>query len=311
VALNLAQLIVGLAGLVIGGNWLVSGATRLAVSFGIPTLIIGLTVVAFGTSSPELLVNISAATSGASDLAVGNILGSNIANIGLILGITGFIAPITLQSILVRREIPLMILASAVTFGLAADGLISRWDGVLLMAGFVAFNLLMVYLTVRGNSVADGEAPPARNGTRQAVLRLLVGIALLVVGAQWTVDGASSIARGLGVSELAIGISLVAVGTSLPELSASVIAAMRQENDLTVGNVVGSNIVNLLGILGLVAIFQPIAIAPEAVQIDFPVMLAFAFLVLPFAWTASRLSRPESLLFLAGYAAFIVFTFLR
>ncbi len=310
--INLVQLVVGLAGLVIGGNLLVSGASSLARSFGISTLIIGLTIVAYGTSAPELLVNISAAINGSTDLAVGNVVGSNIANIGLILGVSGLLTPLSVQSSLVRRELPLMIAAAILTFLVAADGTVTRVDGLLLFGAFVAFNLIMIRATVQGKAeeplISPAAEPVARSRRRQ-IGRVLIGIVVLVIGAQLTVTGASSVARSLGVSELVIGISLIAVGTSLPELAASMIAAMRKENDLTIGNVVGSNVTNLLAIMGLVAIFQPIAVPTNSIRVDMPVMVAFSFLVLPFAWTRSVLSRRESALFIVAYVVYIAYTF--
>jgi cation:H+ antiporter len=310
--LNLLQLVVGLVGLVAGGNLLVSGSSRLAASFGVTPLIIGLTIVAFGTSTPELLVNISAALNGVSDIAIGNIVGSNIANIGLILGISGLLTPIAIHTGLLRREIPVMIGASVLTFILALDGEIGRMDGLILVLGFIAFNVLMVRLTLASrdeNPPLDKEHAPKVNRLLE-LGRLVGGLALLVLGANFTVNGAVGIARTVGVSELVIGLSIVAVGTSLPELFTSVIAAMRKENDISVGNVVGSNIFNLLLILGIVAVFQPITVAPRAVEFDFPIMLVYALLLLPFAWTGRVLTRREAALFLIGYAAFIAFSFL-
>ena len=310
--LDIVMVVVGLIGLVAGGNWLVSGASRLAASFGVSSLIIGLTVVAMGTSSPELLVNISAALRGASDIAVGNVVGSNVANVGLILGVAGLLYPIAVRSTLVRREIPLMIGASVLTFLLAVDGEIGRVDGVILMLAFIGFNFLMYRLTVKDMADHAEDYPAQAEG--QGMNRLtqlgyiVLGIVVLGVGAQLMVGGASNLARDLGVSELVIGITLVAVGTSLPEMAASVVAAFRRENDITVGNVVGSNIANLLFVLALTAIIRPIPVAAELMQVEFPVMIGFAVLVLPFAWNGI-LSRRESLLLLVAYAAFIVVAF--
>lgn len=312
----------GLAGLFVGGDWLVKGASRLARSFGVSALIVGLTVVAFGTSMPELLVSLSAALRGSSDISIGNAFGSNISNIGLILGLTGLVLPVMVHVTLVRREIPIMIVVTIVCVALAFAGRsLSRADGVLLLLAFAAFNVLMYRLTMierRSGLLAVEEAQIDQTGVEPVirpeqrkleVLRLFVGLVVLMIGAQLTVEGAVNIARGLGVSELVIGVTLVAVGTSLPELATSLMAAIRKQNDIAIGNIVGSNIFNLLLILGATALVRPIAIAERVVNFDSFVMLAFSLALLPIAFNG-RIGRGEAALLLAGYVAFTVAAFI-
>ncbi|MGQ9887654.1 MAG: calcium/sodium antiporter [Aggregatilineales bacterium] len=308
----------GLAGLFFGGEWLVRGSSRLARSFGIPPLIIGLTVVAFGTSAPELMVSLSAALGASSDIALGNVIGSNIANIGLILGLSALLFPIVVHIELVRREIPIMIVLSAATALMMGDGEVSRLDGLLLLAGFVGFNLLMYRETMRerqANQLSDADlAEGAENSAPinrlHAALLIVVGIALLVAGARLTVDNAVILARSVGVSELFIGLTLVAVGTSLPELATSLVAALRRQNDIAVGNVIGSNGFNLLLILGMTAVVRPVPASAEVIAFDAPIMVGFALLALLFA-ANQRVSRWEAGALLAAYVGFTVVAFLR
>lgn len=312
--LDIGLIAVGLAGLFFGGNWLVRGASNFALSFGISTLIIALTFVAIGTSMPELLVSLQSALQGNSDLAIGNVLGSNIANIGLILGATGLIAPITVQAILLRREIPIMIMFTIFTYIFALDGQLSRVDGLLLLFSFVGFNTMFYYLAKQEQDahdrlLADMDDPPPLDELNRAKEFgfLFAGIALLVVGAQFMVRGAVNIAVALDVSELVIGITIVAFGTSLPELAASLAAAFNGESDLAIGNVVGSNIANLLLILGVTAFVQPISVNTGEIQLEFWIMIAFSALLIPFA-RHQQLGRRQSALFLGAYLAFIIYS---
>ncbi len=316
--LDIIYITVGIIGLVWGGNWLVTGSARLAESFGIPRLIVGLTIVAFGTSSPELLVNLSAVLNGSTDLALGNVLGSNISNIGVILGISGLLAPIFVQSSLIRREIPIMITVAILTFVLSLDYQLGQVDGIILVLCFTVFNALMIWITLQDKSAQ--HAPDVSEFTTQEIQsvnrlleagRLVAGLIILVVGANLTVTGAINIATALGVSELIIGVTLVAVGTSLPELMASLIAALRKESDLAIGNVVGSNIMNILLILGSTAAIRPVKVDASVLQFDFLVMIAFSVILLPLAWTSQKLARWECGAFLVGYVAFVIVTLVR
>lgn len=315
--LDIVYIIIGIIGLVWGGNWLVTGSSRLAESFRIPRLIVGLTIVAVGTSSPELLVNLSSVLNGSTDLALGNVLGSNISNIGVILGISGIIAPIAVHSALIRREIPIMIGVAVGMYLLALDGQLNQFDGLLLLLGFIIFNGLMLWITLqnrtlaRVNDVTEFTTQEIRTIKRPTELaRLTVGLLILICGANLTVQGAINIATTLGVSQLIIGITIVAVGTSLPELMASLIAAIRKESELAIGNVVGSNIVNILLILGATATIQPINIPAISLQLDILVMIGFSLLLLPLAWTGNKLARWECGALLIGYVVFVLVTIL-
>lgn len=311
---NAALLIAGLIALFYGGNWLVRGASNLALSFGVSVLVIALTFVSVGTSMPELLVSLQAALAGKSDLAIGNVIGSNIANIGLILGATGLITPLSVKAILLRREIPIMILFSVFAFALTLDGGIDRLDAALLLLAFVGFNAMLYRRAQRERDerdrlVADLEKAPRPGHNRgREIVWLLLGVLALAFGSRMMVEGAVSLARMVGVSELVIAITLVAFGTSLPELAASLSAAYHGETDLAVGNIVGSNIANLLLILGITAFVQPIAVNRAEVQLEFVVMLAFAVLLIPFL-RHQRLGRPQSAVFLGAYLAFIIYSF--
>jgi len=316
--LDIVYIVIGIIGLVFGGNWLVTGSSRLAESFGIPRLIVGLTIVAFGTSAPELLVNLSSVLNGSTDLALGNVVGSNIANIAFILGVSGLISPIIVQATLIRREIPIMIGTALLAYGLSLDGQLNQLDGIILLVCFLVFTGLMILLTLKGKDAT--VAPDVAEFPAEEVVvinrllevgRLVAGLIILVIGANLTVTGAISIATAIGISQLVIGVTLVAVGTSLPELMASLIAASRGESDLAIGNVVGSNIMNILLILGSTSVILPVNVPASTLQFDFLVMIGFSLLLLPLAWTNGRLSRWECGLFLVGYAGFVVVTLLR
>ncbi|MDZ4767383.1 MAG: calcium/sodium antiporter, partial [Chloroflexota bacterium] len=265
----------------------------------------------------ELIVSLNAALNASSDVALGNVIGSNIANIGLILGISAIITPVVVEWRLVRREIVVVIAVSLLAFALASDGEIGRLDGVILSAGFFAYTIT-VY---RGGQRDRREIEPEllqyeteqrliepRGDTRIEIVKVIAGLALLIVGANFLVNGAVSIAREIGVSDLIIGLTVVAVGTSLPELATCVIAARRGEHNIIVGSVVGSNISNLMVILGIVALVQPIPVALKSVQIDLPVMLAFALVLLPLALRGT-IRRVFGAALVVGYAVFVVFSF--
>ncbi len=322
--LNLGMIVIGLGGLFLGGNWLVDAASKIARSLGLPPLIIGLTIVAFGTSAPELIVSVRAAVSGSSGLALGNVIGSNIANVGLILGLTGLVLPITVKVTLVRREIPIMIGVTLLGYLLLFDQQIGRFDGIILLLGFITFNVTMLLLTLRRTDeqkaedlVAGGAYDPGEINLPMEWGRLLFGIVVLLFGAELTVRGATSIAEHFGVPEVVIGLTLVAFGTSLPELAASLVAAFRKQSDIAVGNVVGSNIANLLLILGTTSVISPIPVNDPGtfspytfgvISFDYPLMLAFSILVMPFALDRI-LNRVESSIFLTTYVVFVTASF--
>jgi cation:H+ antiporter len=295
----------------------VRGAVRLAADLGLSPLVIGLTVVAYGTSAPELTVTALAAAAGRPDVALGNVVGSNILNVLLILGVSAALAPLAVSRRLVWIDVPIMIAVSAAVLVLALDGGIGRADGAALVAGFVVYSLLAVRRGRRENAGAAVRPPPARRGARAR--RMLAsaglvafGLALLVAGSHALVTGAVAIARALGVSELVIGLTVVAAGTSLPEIATSVLAAVRGARDIAVGNVIGSNLFNLLGVLGLAGLLAPggIPIAPAALHFDLPVMLAVAVACLPIFLTGHVIARWEGLLFLGYYAAYTCYLIL-
>nr|WP_272890084.1 calcium/sodium antiporter [Stutzerimonas stutzeri] len=316
--MTFVYLIAGLVLLVAGAEVLVRGAAKLAAQFGIPPLVIGLTVVAFGTSAPETAVSVQAAFNGSGDLAIGNVIGSNIANVLLILGLTALVAPLIVSRQLIRLDVPIMIGASLVTYALAWDGSLSRLDGALLFAAVVAYTLFLVISSRREKAAeADDEFAkefgldePAKPyaGLINAGL-VIAGLVLLVLGSNFLVEGAVELARALGLSELVIGLTVIAIGTSLPELATSILAAIRGERDIAVGNIVGSNIFNLLCVLGLASLVSPqaIAVSANALAFDFPVMIAVAVACLPTFFAGYTINRWEGLLFIAYYIAYTLY----
>ena len=311
--------VLGLALLVAGAEALVRGASRLAAAGGISPLLIGLTVVAYGTSTPELAVSVQAGLRGQADIAVGNVVGSNIFTVLLILGACALVRPLVVAQQLVRREVPLMIGASVLLLALALDGRVGRLDGVVLVAVMVAYTVFAVRQSKRETLATRADyareygaaelAPRARGGTVAQVVLVLAGLALLVLGARWLVDSAVVMAAALGVSEMIVGLTIVAAGTSLPEAATSVVATVRGERDIAVGNVVGSNLYNILAILGVSSLATPggLVVAPAMINFDIPVMVAVAAACLPIFFTGHRVARWEGALFLAYYVAYTTY----
>ena len=302
--------VAGLALLVIGAESLVRGSSRLATAMGVPPLVIGLTVVAYGTSTPELAVSVQAAMAGQADIAIGNVVGSNIFNVLFILGISAAIAPLVVSRQLVWIDVPLMVGVSIVMLLMALDGRISRVEGGLLMSLIVVYTAFLVRqarkerAAARDAAAADGAeaTSTSRSAVRTWVVNLAyiaAGLGLLVVGARWFVESSISIARMMGVSELVIGLTVVAAGTSMPEVATSIIATIRGERDIAVGNVVGSNIYNIRAVLGLAALVSPagVGVAPAALDFDIPVMVAVAVACLPIFFTGHVIARWEGWLF--------------
>lgn len=304
---DVVMILAGIAMLFYGADWLVEGAAKLATSFGIPALVVGLTLVAFGTSVPELLVSMIAASQGSSDIALGNVVGSNIANIGLVLGSTVLLFPIAVNRRVIRQEMPIMLGFSVLTFVLALNGSLSRLDGFLLFTGLIIFNFIVVRKALRGEEVEveelDDFLDEEEVNRLREVGRVVVGVLVLVVGARLLVLGATSLARQAGISELVIGITLVAFGTSLPELATSMVSAFRGDVDISVGNIVGSNIYNLLAVLGLTSLVRPITVAPQVVRFELPIMLAFSFILWPLL-LGKTLGRWQGALLFVGYLVF-------
>ncbi|NLI48068.1 MAG: calcium/sodium antiporter [Acidobacteria bacterium] len=315
--ITLVLFILGVVKLAIGGELLVRGASGLARRLGIPPLIVGLTVVAFGTSAPEAAVSVFAALAGQPDIAVGNVVGSNNLNILLILGLSAAIVPLLINRQLLRLDLPVMAGASVLVWALALNGTIGRWEGILLLALLTAYTVVLVTVSRRARAAAakaNEAAPPAATQPVWLLLAFVVGgLVLLVLGSRWFVDGAVAFARLVGVSELVIGLTIVALGTSLPEVASSVIAAIRHERDIAVGNIIGSNIFNLLFVLGLAATVSPagVTVAPAAARFDIPVMVMVALVCLPIFFTGRELSRWEGWLFLGYYAAYTTYLILH
>lgn len=308
--------VVGLVLLYFGAEFLVAGASAVALRLGITPLVVGLTVVAFGTSAPELLVCLMAAFKGTDDISVGNIIGSNIANIALILGCASLVRPLEVHVQAVRREFPVMAVASIMMVLVAFDGTITRLEGGILAVSMVFYLLFAFLAAQKGGEVdiegmdeleeTDTEAPAFGD-----IAKIVGGILGLAGGAYLMVESATVIAKAIGIPELVIGITVVAFGTSLPELATSLVAAYRDESDISVGNVIGSNIFNIFLVLGLSAIVVPIAVGQAAIDIDLWIMLGVAIGIWPILRTGHRVSRLEGALMLVFYFGYVTYLFMR
>jgi len=310
-ALHIILLSLGIVLLYLGSEWMVRGAASLALAASIRPLIVGLTVVAFATSAPEFLVSLVAAYRGSSGVSLGNILGSNVANIGLVLGLSSLIRPLSIQRSLLRCEIPFMIGASGLFWLICLDGEIGRADGVILLAGLALF-LIIGILTARNHVAPDLEGVVrTRKKVRWHLLSLFMGTAGLIAGANLTVNSALFIAHQIGLSELFVGLTIVAVGTSLPELATSVVASARREHDLSIGNVVGSNVFNIGMVIGTVGLFRPMSVDMELMGFEFPVMLFLSIVLFIFSRTGFVLNRFEGLFFVVCYILFVGVSYYR
>lgn len=312
--------VLGLAALVAGAELLVRGASKLALSFGISPLVVGLTVVAFGTGAPEMAVSVQSAWSGKVDLALGNVVGSNIFNVLFILGLSALITPLLVAQQLIRQEVPIMIGVSLLLFALARDGGVSRFDAALLFGLMLTYTGFLIRQSRRESRAREDEnrdeAKPGDAGWDAhwgvQVLLIVAGLALLVLGADWLVGAAVAFAKQLGVSELVIGLTIVAAGTSMPEVATSIIAALRGQRDIAVGNVVGSNTFNVLGVLGLSGLVAPtsLVVPPSLLSFDLLVMIAVAVACLPVFFTGNLIARWEGVVFLGYYAAYTAYLLL-
>jgi cation:H+ antiporter len=305
----------GLVALLIGAEILVRGAARIAAFFGMSGLVIGLTVVAFGTSSPELSVSVMSSLNGQTDLALGNVVGSNIFNVLFILGISALLTPLAVSVQLIRLDIPVMIGVSALVYLLSLNGTLGLTEGMILIFLLVVYTGFLIVQGKKTGSADSNEAtekPQGARGLLISVAYILGGLALLVQGSDWLVQGAVSIARRMQVSELVIGLTVIAAGTSLPEVATSVLASLRGQRDIAVGNVVGSNIFNLLGVLGVAAIVAPngLPVSPGALAFDLPVMIAVALACLPIFFTGHVISRWEGAVFFGYYILYTVYLLL-
>ncbi len=305
---HLLWLLFGLVLLTIGADVLVSGASNLARRFGVSPLVVGLTIVALGTSAPEMAVGIFASLGGQSDVAVGNVVGSNISNICLALGLASLIRPLKVQLRLVRFEVPLLIALSAGLFIFGFIGEISRWNGIFLFTGLLVY-ILLLYRWSKGEG-PEVAAEYSKGGKKQEGLllntgKLIIGFVFLLVGADFLVDGGVGLARIAGISELVIGLTVIAIGTSLPEMATSILAVWRNKDDIAIGNVLGSNIFNLLGVLGVSSIAQPLPMRSDLLVRDLPLMGGLTLLLFPLLRTGFVLRRSEGLLLLSIYTAYI------
>lgn len=302
--LDYLYILIGLVGLFLGGEALVRGSVNIARRLSISPLIIGLTVVGFGTSTPELLVSVQAALRGVPDIAIGNIVGSNIANILLIVGVTALVWPIRVGEGSLRRDTAFMIASCLLLVPLFALGEIGRVPGVILVACLVVY-LVWTFLKP-GQDTTDNERSAAPGSVVISLLWIGFGLAALLFGARFLVDGAVSVARDFDVSEAFIGLTIVAVGTSLPELATSLTAALRRQSDIAIGNIVGSNIFNVLGILGVTALIAPIPVASRFLTFDLPIMIAVSFVLTGLLLTLPQIGWGVGSLFILGYAVYVV-----
>lgn len=306
------EVIVGLLFLIWGADRFVHGAAATARNLGIPPLLIGLTIVALATSAPEILVSVVAALRGEPDLAIGNAIGSNIANVGLVLGVVALLRPVELKSATLRREMPALLAVSLLTVSLFLDSYLGRIDGLVLLAGLVIVMIWLIRLGLRSSAgdplQADFDAEiPKHMSMRVAVFWLVVGIVTLLLGARWMVDGAIDIAKILGVSEVVIGITMVALATSIPELAVSVVSAFRGEYGLAIGNIVGSNIFNLLAVIGVAAAIQPAVLPPSVLSLHIFVMVAFTLVLFAMTYEyegRGKITRVEGLALIAAYLSY-------
>lgn len=316
---NITEVIVGLILLIWGADRFVHGAGAMARNLGVAPLMIGLTIVSFATSAPEILVSVVAALRGEPGLAIGNAIGSNIANIGLVLGTVALVRPIELKSATLRREMPALLAVSLLTVALFLDSQLNRVDGFVLLTGLVIVVIWLVRLGLRSSSTdplqADFEAEiPKGMSMRMAIIWLVVGLAALLFGAELLVDGAIEIARFIGVSEVVIGVTLVALATSLPELAVSLVSAIRGEYGLAIGNIVGSNIFNLLAVIGVAAVIQPAVLPPTVLSLHIFVMVAFTLVLFAMTYEydgRGAISRFEGFALVAAFLAYVIYVVLQ
>jgi cation:H+ antiporter len=314
-ALLILAIIAGFAILIWGADRFIDGAANIASNLGISPLIVGLTIVGFGTSAPEMLVSALAAFDGAPALGVGNALGSNITNVGLVLAVTTLVAPLVVHSDTLRREFPLLAFVMAVSFFLIWDGYLSRLDGVILFTGFILTLAGMTWLAVKDSGKNDPlekefeqEYAEKKMSTGHATLLFFIGLASLLIGSKLLVWGATGVAQMLGVSDLVIGLTIVAIGTSLPELAASLVSAMKNEHDIAVGNILGSNVFNLVAVLAMPGLIAPHAVDNMLLYRDFPFMVSLAVALFLFAKfnTEGRINRISGSLLLLIYIGYNV-----
>lgn len=305
--------VIGLVILYFGAEWLIEGASRLALEYGIRPVVIGLTVVALGTSMPEFVVNLFAAYSNESNLALGNIIGSNICNVALILGASALVLPLIVAPQMLRKEYPMMMGAMVLFYVLALDGRINQIDGFILVVGLIGV-MTYLFIDARRNphqplleEVEEAAAAQDDMPTWRRVLLVVGGTIFLALGANLMVESAVHIADVLGIDHVIVGLTIVAIGTSLPELAASMVGAFKDEADLSVGNVLGSNLLNVLFVVGFISLIKPLDVEAATLQLHFPIMIGFCLLLLPLAWTGYRITRTEGGVLIAGFLSYMVY----
>ena len=292
-----------------GGNAMVHGSSRLARILGIPPIIVGLTIVALGTSMPEFLVSMIAALKNKPDLALGNIVGSNVSNLGLILGLSALARPIAVHLKLLKFEVPLLVGVSVYFWIICFNGTLSRFDGLTLTLGFIVYLVIVISGARKGSDILEKKYNPLKSEKKQIginILFIIVGIVGLTVGASWTVDSAIEISIRMGVSQLILGLTLVAIGTSLPELSTSIIAALKKEGDISIGNIIGSNIFNMMAIAGPTAAVHPMPVSRELIYNQLPIMIGLTIILWPLLRSGRKLGRVEGGFLLLSYIIIIL-----
>ena len=308
-SMSVILLIVGLGLLTAGAEALVRGSSSLARHLGLTPLVIGLTVVAFGTSTPEMMVSVGGSLQGHDDIAVGNVIGSNIFNVGLILAVCALVSPIVIRLGILKLDAPVVLALSVLAAAVVASGEVSRGLGTLFLFLLFGYTALSIWLARKQTSEPVGDefetgVPKPTRSLKMDVILIVAGLACLMIGSKFFVDSSIDIARAFGVSEAVIGLTIVAAGTSMPELATSLVAAIRKQSDIVVGNILGSNIFNILGILGLSAVAKPLQ-APNILPSDLWIMVGFALVMLPLFWTGRSLQRWEGAVLLAGYVTYV------
>jgi cation:H+ antiporter len=287
-----------------GADWIVKGGSQLAKYFGLSTIVIGLTVVAFGTSLPELVVSLAAALEGSPTIAIGNVVGSNIANVGLVLGLSSLVFPITIKFTQVKIDLGIYMIVCLLFTYFCMDGEIIRMEGLILFACIIAYTWFAITHPAKNRDPEIGQINP-NVPLSKLLLLILFGILLLSIGANIFITGAIDIARYFGVSEIVIGMTIVALGTSLPELATSVIAAFRKESAISIGNIIGSNLFNLLSVIGLVSVISPLESPVEILHFEIPYMVVYGLVLIPIGYMPQPIHRGTALLLLLGYGVFI------
>tara|TARA_R110001592_G_scaffold126401_1_gene337739 strand:+ start:5793 stop:6722 length:930 start_codon:yes stop_codon:yes gene_type:complete len=301
-------LILGLGILIVSGEFLVKGAVGIALKFNISTLVIGMTIVAFGTSAPELLVSIKAALEGHPEISIGNVLGSNIANLALVLGLTTIVLPINVQRSTIRIDWPIMMLATIAFSLFIINGIIDWWEGVLYIIALIAFNFFMIKKSSNDIEINDEvEQEKSNKNFYKNVFFVIIGVVGLAFGANWLLEGAIQIAQNFGVSEYIIGATIVAFGTSVPELVTSLVAAFKKQTDISIGNLIGSNIFNLLAVLGITSVVKEIPVSIQVQTTDIYWLLGISFLIFPLMIYRNRINRVGGLILILAYITYIYF----